>query len=117
MRNSQGDVVESVRRLDTMAEYYSEVQWGLPQHIPPSTHSPHASTGLDINVGLFEVSELTRVVKRMQAGLACGPDAIPCEFWKALLRDEAGAGHFLDLCNQCWISKALPSRWRTASVV
>ena len=100
-----------------MAEYYSTVQWAMPELVPSSLHPSRLGTELTMKLDPFGMAELSRAVNYMQSGQVCGPDQIPSEFWKALLTNEVASAHLLDFCNLCWLSQDLPNSWRTSTVV
>ena len=137
LRNMDGQLVDSDRRAETMAQYLEQVQWAVRQ-TRAAPERPHLGEDLPVDMGPFTAQELRRAAKNLKSGRAAGCDGIPGEFWKAVaggrhmmcvpeqlgssgntepvLTEKPVADWILDFCNRVWEAKAIPDAWRQARV-
>jgi len=71
-------------RPDTMAKYFSDVQWKVQfaNLCPDGIYLIHSE--IPISVDAFSHAELHRVLDKLKNGKASGYDDIPPDFWRAL---------------------------------
>ena len=72
---------------------------------------------IQVSTDVFSRDELVRVLRKVKIGKACGHDAIPPDFWRALLHDEQAVDELLLLMNECWDRRFIPDSWRISTVV
>eukprot|EP00959_Pyramimonas_sp_CCMP1952_P187754 3925832-Pyramimonas_sp.AAC.1 len=82
LRDSQGGLVDSDARQETMADYLSSVQWAARNTTP--MQAAMLGPALPVEVGLVQEWEVVEAAKAMKWEKACGSDAIPGDFWKAI---------------------------------
>jgi hypothetical protein len=116
LKDSNGKVVSSEDRAQTMADYLQSVQWA----VRPVTASPdRAPLGPTLNVqtGSVQAWEVKRAAKGMKNNRASGDDTIPSEFWRAVLAEEGPAATWLvEFCQKCWSTKQVPEEWHLARI-
>ena len=71
---------------------------------------------IDVSTAPFMMSELEKVLAKLKAAKAAGPDGIPPEFLKALVHNDVAAKEVLDMCNLCWTQLEIPKSWHMAKV-
>ena len=116
MRDSQGRLVDSNQRPETLADYYQNVQW---RHFLPTVLPDGEQLGdvLPMDLEPFSDTELRAVLRKLKLGKASGEDGILPEHLKALLFNEEARLELLSLINSCWRAKDIPSEWRCSQVV
>ena len=120
LQDLTGNLVQSSERAETLADYYEQVQWGAGAAIDSSMgeHPRHEfGSPLDINLGEITELELQRVIGRLRRQKSPGPDDIPAEMWIALASDSAALNILLELCNEIWMRRQIPTQWKHATVV
>ena len=117
LQNEEGECVSSERRADALANYFATVQWQIRFADLPTNELEASAAQLPINLGPFELEEISAVLKQLKRGKASGVDGIPPDFWRALLQNEDAVNILLGLCQACWEQKAVPQDWKTAKVV
>ena len=78
-------LVDSTERAETLAEYLEKVHWSeqFTEILVRSTRM--FDTVLVMNLNAFNVAELQVAIANFKRNKASGGDAIPMEFWKALM--------------------------------
>ena len=117
LRSLQGDSVSTECRADTFAEYLETIQWHVRTvNLIPDTE-PEIHAALDVSSAPFTGSELRKAINRLKSGKSTQDKDVPIEFFK-LLAESPGAALdcFLELCNECLLSHAVPKRWLYARV-
>ena len=117
LRSSDGVLVDSSARVETMAQYLEDVQWAAKILDCPPPMEPLFDTQLFLPITPFTHVELRKVISHLQDGKAAGCDDIPPEVWRALASNDESLSALLDLCNTCWLSKAVPETWRHSTVI
>ena len=117
LRNTEGVLVSSELRAETLAEHLEKVQWRVrPATLIPGTEAPLGEP-LDVNWCNFSYAELRKVIKQMANGKATKPHDIPIEVFKALaMEPDSALQWLLDLCNHCLQNGVIPGDWAMASV-
>lgn len=116
MRNADGELVESDRRAETLAHHLEAVQWTERQTSAPKHHEL-INPLLGIDLGDITDEEVEAAARKLRNGHACGPDAIPGEFWKAVLAAGSRAKPWAcQFCRLCWQQKMVPEIWHKARV-
>ena len=116
LKNATGCLVDSNDRAETLAQYYSEVQWAVRPTTLLDTTSP-LGPPLPVNTGCVQDSEIIDAAGKLRRKKACGNDKIPPEFWKALCTKNSPAVKWATaLCNKCWEEKKVPQAWHEALV-
>ena len=116
MKDATGAFVDSDQRADTLAEYFSTVQWAVR---PVSAVDDPTPIGPDLPVarGPIRSDEVCNAAKKLKRNRASGDDDIPGEFWKAICRPSTAECEWATiLCNRCWTEKAVPDAWHEAIV-
>ena len=72
---------------------------------------------LEVNTGAFTGHELRCALRKFSKGKSPGSDGVPMEVWQALVRSPDSMQKLLDLCNECWDARSIPTSWAHASVV
>ncbi len=117
LRDSQGKVVSSEERAETLAEYLESIQWAVrPASIverPRQDNSP-----LPVLRGPITEPEVITAASALKNNRAVGLDDVPGEFWKAVLTPGSYAlRQFTLFCNTCWTNKEVPDQWHESRVV
>ena len=117
MKDMSGNFVDTSERPDTMAKYFSDVQWKVQfaNLCPDGIYLIHSE--IPISVDAFSHTEVHRVLDKLKNGKASGHDDIPPDFWRALRSSFDAVGELLALCNHCWRDRDIPETWRVAKVV
>ena len=97
------------------AEFLEKEQWKVRPEARAST-APAIRPTIGISTADFTPNELTKVLAKLKAAKAAGPDKIPPEFLKALSKSSHGAKEMLDMCNLCWQKRVTPKSWHMARV-
>ena len=86
--NATGAFVDSDQRADTLAEYFSTVQWAVR---PVSAVDDPTPIGPDLPVarGPIRSDEVCNAAKKLKRNRASGDDDIPGDFWKAICSPDA----------------------------
>ena len=116
MKNSEGEIVDSTERAETLAKYYEKVQG----HVRPDDLDEHGEAlgpELDIELGPVAHSELVEAAKALKRNKASGADQVPAEFWKAIFEANTEAAVWpTQFVNTCWDSQRSPTQWHLARV-
>ena len=110
LRDLQGNLVFSDKRAETMATYLDKVQWRVRPDAIVSSRPP-VWQKLDVKLGKIESLEVKRVVDKMKKNKVSDVDEIPAECLKTLVSTDNSLTIFVDLCEPCWSSKKVPSKW------
>ena len=118
LRNQEGEVVASDAKAETLASYFSKVQWAV-RPVGPLPEGACLGPNLPVNVGNITLFEVRKAAKKLRSGRAAGPDNIPGDFWRAVLNDPGGAAveWILDFCQTLWTRKVVPADWHLSRVV
>jgi len=114
LRGQGGELVESDKWADTMADHLEKLQWRVRPMGDVS--GPQLGPTLPVLLENFTESEVDLVLKKLKTKRASGPDEIPAEFWKALGRRDAGLTWITEMVNRCWHDECLPDEWHHADV-
>ena len=114
LKDSCGNLVESDKWADTMADHLERIQW----HVRPAgiCDGPQIGNELPVRTDNISATEVDAVVRKLKSGKASGPDEIPGEFWQAVADTADGLQWLTDLCNACWLRGETPRDWHTANV-
>lgn len=117
LRGEHGTPVSTDVRAETFSEYLERVQWYVrPVQLIPGT-LPQIYPTLNMNDAPFSHPELRKAIRGLKSGKATQENDIPIEFFKALAASPGSAlDPFLDLCNDCLSSSAVPQAWLHARV-
>jgi hypothetical protein len=117
LRNTQGDIVGTKSRSDTLADHLEHFQWRVrPISLQPD-RPPAIYPALLVEEGLFNHRELRRAIEKLASGKAVRDRDVPIECYKALINSPGPCmQHFLELCNECWAHGQVPRDWLTARV-
>ena len=117
LRDASGDLVSSDLRAETFATHLETVQWRVrPVTLVPDTR-PALHEALNVDCQPFALNELRKAIAKMSSGKATVDKDIPVECFKALAQEgDQYLQWLLSICNECWLTKAVPSEWSTASV-
>ena len=116
LQNLGGELVDSDTRADTLAEYFSRVQWAVR---PTTVAGFSDSLGAALPVSCQDITEdeVVRAAAKLKAGRATGKDDVPAEFWKAVcIRETEACRWAVALCNKCWRDREVPEPWHEALV-
>ena len=115
LMNSNGELVFSDQRAETLADHLQNIQWAVHPCAAIPTGDPLGPT---LNVDEKEISEeeVREAIAKLKNRKASGPDGIVGEYFKALARTPSGLNLIVELCRLCWESKALPSSWKISRV-
>jgi hypothetical protein len=115
LRGRDGQLVESDRWADTMADHLEEVQW----HVRTAglVDGPPLGAELPVVLGKFTEQEVSIELQKLKKKRATGPDEIPAEFWQTVGETEEGLAWITELCNRCWTEERLPEDWHRADVM
>ena len=102
LRGPDGELVESDRWADTMADYLEQVQW----RVRPAGRVSGTPLGpeLPVVVSDFTAEEVQNVLTNLRSKRAAGPDEIPAEFWKAVAQQGDGLAWLVELVNRCFLN-------------
>jgi len=116
LKNSTGEVVDSIDRAETLADYYEKVQWRVrPDDL--LEHGDSLGPELDVDLGPISHEELAVAAKSLRRNRASGVDLVPAEFWKAILEANSEAGVWAtEFINACWDLQQTPVQWHMARV-
>ena len=89
LRDSEGNLVDSEMRAETMANYLEREQWKLCHDSEPLPNLEEDAGFLHIDVGNITLEEVQRAVKALKVQKAAGSDGVPPDLWHALWRDSA----------------------------
>lgn len=117
MKDMSGNFVETQDRPDTMAKYFSEVQWKVQFANLCPDGNDLIQPEIPISVAPFSCGELYCVLEKLKNGKASGHDDVPPDFWRILRLNSDALGELLSLCNHCWRDRDIPETWRVAKVV
>lgn len=116
LRNSQGELVDSDARAETMAEYLEQVQWAV-RPTAPSLRTESLGSELPVNLGPIDAEEVVRAAKKLKYKKASGADDVPPEYWKAIVLHGTTARRWaIEFCQACWSQKRIPEEWHNAQV-
>jgi hypothetical protein len=115
LRNMSGELVESDRWADTMADHLEHVQW----RVRPvgAVDGPKLGEELPVSTRPFTEQEVVEIVTKQRKNKASGRDDIPAEYWQAAISTPAGLTWLTDFCNKCWEEEDFPMDWCCADVV
>ena len=131
LTDATGKLVGTSQTAETQAQYYSAHQWNAPPPQPPAPARPALfPVSPAIPTGDFSGEELNAVLKTLKTRKAPGPDAIPNEIWKMLLKTDKSDEHkdretelnqrireyFLKLINKIHHEKVIPDSWNDANI-
>ena len=114
LRDDKDELVSSEHRADTRAAYLEKVQW----RVRPAglVDGPALGSPLPVNLNDFSTEEVKVVVRKLRNDKAAGPDAIPAEYWKAVIEDDVVLEMQTTFVNLCWRNKEIPVDWHEAQV-
>ena len=118
LRNMEGKAVAYDEKAETLAQYFSRIQWQI-RYVSVLPEATPLGDVLPIDVGDITAFEIQVAARSMKNGKASGTDEIPTEYWKILLEDDTHPiFHWvLDFCNKIWRDKAVPAQWHESRVV
>ena len=103
----KGQLIESDKRADTLAEYLEQVQWEVrPANL--TMDKPAIGSLLDVDCSEIKSSEVKNAVKHLKLNKTSGLDEIPAEYFKALCSKAEGLELITKLCQLCWEADLLP---------
>ena len=114
LKDSQGEIVNSLKQADTFAEYLANSHWKAPD----TTYTGNSTVihpNNPVNMQPITHRELRSILKAVKNNKAPGPDDIPAEVFKWL--DTDTQTHLLFLFNQILSTGKIPSEWKKATVV
>ena len=112
----QGGLVDSGSHQETMADYLSSVQWAARDTTPMQATT--LGPVLPVEVGPVQEREVVEAAKATKWDKACGSDAIPADFWKAICcRDSPARAWAVALCQKCWEDGEIPDSWHESLVI
>ena len=116
LKNTQGQVVESAQRAETVAEYFEKVQWA-DRHCSSAPLRPALGSTQPICTGPITEEEVKNVVRKLKTGKATTD--VAAEYLKALAACESPSGWrwIVELMQLCWETKTTPRAWHLAQVV
>ena len=87
LRDPGGKMVGTQHIAETQAQHYATHQWNAPENLPPRPPRPALfATSTEIEVGPFSLGDLLNAIRKLKSKKAPGPDGIPNEIWKTLLK-------------------------------
>jgi len=126
-----GEIVGSADLAEVQATYYANHQWNVP-HQPqqPAQRQPLHPVSQQIPTGPFSMQELRETLQKLKTNKAPGPDGIPNEIWKMLLKitkdpdakdlEQDLNGQILEyvltLINTIHREKKIPDAWNDANI-
>ena len=117
LKNLEGEVVDSSKRADTMAEYFERVQWAVRPMTEVQPDRRCMGGLLDVNLVPISHEEVCIAVKRLRKNRAAGVDEVPGEFWRAITELGTDAAAWVrEFCDACWAGKRVPRQWHLARV-
>ena len=61
---------------------------------------------LPVDMGQIQDQEVIQASKQLKWDKVCGLDAVPAEFWKAIIQTNTPACRWVvDFCNMCWMER------------
>ena len=116
LKDSEGCIVSSERRAETLADHLEKVQWAV-RHVTSAVDRGPIHAELPANVDEITADEVIAAVKKLKRNRAHGTDLIPPEYWKTILVDGSTASKWaIQFCQQCWRQKGVPDQWHEARV-
>ena len=107
MQDLAGNLVDSNQRAQSLAQYFSEVQWQV-RHVTLVSERSNIYDALDVATHKISSSEVERAAKKIKAGRAMGIDGIPSEFWKFLCTEDRLLQWLTNFCDHAWQTKQIP---------
>jgi hypothetical protein len=86
-----GVSVESDLRAETLADHLEKVQWAVRPVSLREGQTGLISNVLPVELGNITKSEICSAAKQLNIGKSCGTDAVPAEFWKAIILHGSSA--------------------------
>ena len=102
LRDEKDELVSSEHRADTMAGYLEKVQWC----VRPAGLVDGPALGSPLPV---KPEEIKVAVRKLRNEKAAGPDAIPAEYWKAVIEDDVVLEMQTKFVNLCWRNQEIPA--------
>eukprot|EP00959_Pyramimonas_sp_CCMP1952_P195642 4090614-Pyramimonas_sp.AAC.1 len=116
MRDSRGQQVDSDKRAETLAEYFSTVQWAVRPTTVVDDPFP-IGPALPVECGRISTVEVCKAARKLKRNRAPGGDDIPAEFWKTICVPDSPAVEWATaLCNRCLAEQSVPAAWHEALV-
>jgi len=131
LRAPGGEIVGSADIAEVQAAYYAQHQWNMPhQPYQPVQRPAIYPVSPTIPTGPFSIQELRMTLQKLKTNKAPGPDGIPNEIWKMLLKitkdPDAKAleqdlngqilEYVLTLINTIHRDKTIPDAWNDANI-
>ena len=116
LMDSEGKLVSSESRANSMADFLQKVQWAQ-RPLAPRAERPPLGPLLPISLSEITASEVDRAVDKFKLKIAMGEDGVPAEYWKAIFSCKSEARSWLiSFCNSCWSQQQVPGEWHLARV-
>ena len=132
LRDSTGRIVGTDELASVQAQHYAQHQWNAPDAPPiPHLRPPLFPPSADIKTGDFTQGDLRNAIAKLKTKKAPGPDGIPNEIWKMLIKvvpdkDKRNAHEshlnqqilnaLLALLNDIHRTKEMPDDWNDAHI-
>ena len=81
LKDSEGRVLSSERKAETLAEYLEHVQWAV-RPIDSLSSDAFVRPMIDVNCGEISFAEFKNGVSHIKHNKQCCADDFPGEFWK-----------------------------------